>query len=520
MANLIDQALTTPDRIAYCLADTGFSESYAELEHRSRAIAVALRAAGLARGDCAAILLDNCEQFFDVYWATQRIGLYLVPVNWHLGASEIQYILENSGANVLIASAAVDAAVAVCEAAPPGLRHCWSVGGELAGYQPLEAVVAELESPVELSQQAPGSVIIYSSGTTGFPKGIRKALPSCEFRDDDFADAQTRFIRLFGFQDGDRYLCPAPLYHAAPMRSCTATQCLGGTVYAMTRFDAQSALEIIASQKIQVSQWVPTHFKRLLSLPDAVRCAYDTSTLRVAVHAAAPCPVPIKQQMIDWWGPIVTEYYAGTEGGGTVIRADEWLSHPGSVGRPWKGVELALLNADDELVRENNVEGAIYFRDNLGEAFHYHGDEEKTRAAYRGDWFTLGDIGYLDDEGFLYLTDRQSNMIISGGVNIYPQEAENTLMAHPDVYDVAVIGIPDDDMGEQVKGVVIPARVDYQAEAFERELIEYCKTHLASYKVPRSIDFTHSLPRTETGKLVKRKLRERYQEKSALEAPS
>lgn len=515
MANLIDQALATPDRPAFVLADTGFSESYAELEARSGAIANALRRSGLVRGDCVAILLDNCEQFFDIYWATQRIGLYLVPVNWHLAPAEVHYILENAGARLLIASASVSVAADVGASAPSNIAHCWSVGGEIDGYENLASLQQIGEQGATPADQTPGSVMIYSSGTTGFPKGIRKPLPDGAFRDDVFAENQTRFIRLFGFEEGDRYLCPAPLYHAAPLRSCAATHCLGGTVHAMTRFDAQMALEIIGRYQIQVSQWVPTHFKRLLSLPQEIRERADLSSLRVAVHAAAPCPIPIKEQIIDWWGPVVTEYYAGTEGGGTMIRSAQWLEHKGSVGCTWRGVELGLLDADGSFTDAARQEGAIYFRDNLGEKFHYHHDEAKTREAYRGDWFTLGDIGYLDDEGYLYLTDRQSNMIISGGVNIYPQEAENCLLAHPKVYDVAVIGIPDDDMGEQVKAVVIAADARDEAADLEQELITYCKAHMASYKAPRSIDFTDSLPRTESGKLVKRVLKARYHTQGA-----
>jgi len=512
MVNLIDRAIATPDRLAYVIADTEFSESYAELEARSRAMAHGLRGLGLRAGDTVAFLMDNCEQFFDVYWATQRIGLYLTPINWHLGPAEVAYILENSEARLLVASAGVETAARVRDEAPASLGEFWSVGGEIPGFSALETIVRSIDAQGALEGQVPGSVMIYSSGTTGFPKGIRKPLPPTEFRDDDFAESQTRFIRLFGFRDGDRYLCPAPLYHAAPLRSCAATHCLGGTVYAMTRFDAEQALEIVERHRIEASQWVPTHFKRLLSLPDSVRAAHSLTSLRVAVHAAAPCPVPIKRRMMDWWGPILTEYYAGTEGGGTLIRSDEWLEHPGSVGRPWNGVELALFGDGDDIVTGPGEEGAIYFRDRLGAKFHYHGDEEKTRSVYRGDWFTLGDIGYRDAGGFLFLTDRQSNMIVSGGVNIYPQEAENCLMAHPKVYDVAVIGVPDEDMGEQVKGVVIPAQAQFEASALEAELIEYCRIHLAGYKVPRGIDFTDSLPRTETGKLLKRKLRDRYRE--------
>ena len=507
MANLIDQALATPDRAAYVIADSGFTETYSQLEQRSRAVALALLNLGLCSGDCVAVVMDNCEQFFDVYWATQRIGLYLTPINWHLSPAEVRYILENSQARLLILSSGVDTAARIASDLPPGVEHCWSVGGEIEGCQALpDAAGVELHEDV----QVPGSVMIYSSGTTGYPKGIRNPLPGARFRDDDFAAAQTRFIRLFGFQDGDRYLCPAPLYHAAPMRSSAATQCLGGTVHTMTRFDAEQALQVIEQYQIRVSQWVPTHFKRLLDLPDAQRNACRIDSLQLAVHAAAPCPVPIKQQMIGWWGPILTEYYAGTEGGGTMIRSEDWLEHLGSVGRPWSNVDLLLLDENKEPVQRAGREGAIYFRDRAAPKFEYFGDEEKTRSAYRGDYFTLGDIGYCDEEGFLYLTDRQSNLIISGGVNIYPQETENCLLSHPQVYDVAVIGVPHEDMGEQVKAVVIPRSKNVDAASLEEELIAYCREQLAAYKAPRSIDFTDSLPRTDSGKLIKRTLRDQY----------
>ena len=511
MSGLLEHARISPEQVAFAICNNEFVETYGQLEQRSRRVAHWLRSLGLQRGDSVAILLGNIEQFFDIYWATQRIGLFLTPINWHLGTAEVEHIVDNCGADLLFASVGTaDTAAPVAATLADRVAHFVSVGGEIPGYSSLERALPGMPKDIPLQDQQPGSVMIYSSGTTGQPKGIRKPLPDCGLEDEALWEAQTRFIRLFGFRPGDRYLCPAPLYHAAPMRSCAAMHCLGGTVHVMRRFDAEEALGIIAGQQIQVSQWVPTHFKRLLTLPESVRQRYDVSSLRVAVHAAAPCPPPLKRSMIEWWGEILTEYYAGTEGGGTVIDSAEWLAHPGSVGRPWQGVDLGILDGALQPVTSPREPGAVYFRDKLAGKFVYHGDEEKTAGVYRGDWFTLGDIGYLDEEGYLYLTDRQSNLIISGGVNIYPQEAENCLLSHPKVLDVAVFGIPCEEMGEAVHAVIIPAP-GYQADdALRRELVAWCREHIAHYKAPRSIDFVDELPRTETGKLLKRKLRERY----------
>lgn len=508
---LLTHARQTPDKPAYVIGDGEFIETYGELEQRSRSAAHWLRSLGLVEGDSVAVLLGNIEEFFDIYWATQRIGLYLTPINWHLNAEEISYIIGNCEADVVVVSESAKAMAEKIRAATEGsVRFYFSVGGDVDGYQRWENGVSTIDADLPLSNQRWGSVMVYSSGTTGRPKGIRKPLPGCGFEDDAYTQAQTRFVSLFGFVEGDAYLCPAPLYHAAPARSCAATQVLGGTVYVMRRFDAEEALRIIDHCGIQVSQWVPTHFKRLLSLPEDVRSRYNVSSLRVAVHAAAPCPMALKEAMIDWWGPVLTEYYAGTEGGGTVIRADEWLSHKGSVGRPWKGVDLAILDSHNRLSSERGVSGPIYFRDNLAPAFHYFKDPEKTADVFIDNWFTLGDIGYIDEEGYLYLTDRQSNMIISGGVNIYPQEVEDTLLAHPKVYDAAVIGVPCEEMGEQVKAVVIPAEGIRPDDVLADELISYCRERIAHYKAPKSVDFVTRLPRTETGKLQKKKLRAAY----------
>jgi long-chain acyl-CoA synthetase len=317
---------------------------------------------------------------------------------------------------------------------------------------------------------------------------------------------------LFGIGEGDRYLCPAPLYHAAPIGFTSSHLRIGASIVVMRRFDPEEALRCIQDQQVTTSQWVPTHFRRLLQLPESVRRRYDVSSLRVAIHAAAPCPIPVKRAMIEWWGDAILEYYAGTEGGGTLIRAKEWLAREGSVGRHWTGGKVWILDEQGREVTQPGVEGAIYFEAPATGRFSYYKDDAKTAATWRGNLFTIGDIGYLDAEGYLFLTDRQSNMIISGGVNIYPQETENHLIVHPKVSDVAVIGVPDEEMGEAVRAVVIPAPGAEPGPELERELIEYCRQGIAHYKCPHRIDFVRELPRTETGKMAKRVVRAKYWE--------
>lgn len=513
MAGLLDHARANPEKPALIFGDTGFVETYAELEVRSRRIAHWLQARGLRQGDCVAMLVGNSPSLFDVYWATQRIGLYLTPLNWHSTADELAYIIDNCDARLLIAEDTLaDLALSVAQKADGRLEYKASIGGRIEGFASLDDEVPAIGQALPLEVQAAGSVMIYSSGTTGRPKGIRRALSGRRFDDPALVDTITLVMRTFGFEASDAYLCPAPLYHAGPLRSCSAMQMLGATVVAMRRFDAETALRIIEERKITVAQFVPTHFKRMLELPETVRARYDHSSLRTAVHAAAPCPPAVKRAMIDWWGPILLEYYAGTEGGGTMISSAEWLERPGSVGRTWTGLSAAVLDEHGEMVATARLEGPIYFR-NAPSAlanFAYHKDPDKTADVYRGDWFTLGDIGYFDEAGYLFLTDRAANIIISGGVNIYPQEAEDLLTAHPKVSDVAVIGVPDEGMGEVVKAVVIPAAGVMPGAQLAEELIAHCRSILATYKCPRSIDFVDSLPRTDTGKLQKRLVRDRY----------
>jgi acyl-CoA synthetase (AMP-forming)/AMP-acid ligase II len=514
VATLIDFAQQDPDRPALVFDNGAARESYAELEQRSRRIAHLLRARGLRPGDGIAALLGNDEEFFDIFWAAMRSGLYFTAVNWHLAPAEVQYIVDNSDSRVLFASARFEKLAAEAAAGAGRLGRAIALHGEIEGFRRFEDELADVPEDAPLDDQREGAIMLYSSGTTGRPKGVRHPLSNKPFGDPEATLRSVGLSALFGFKEGDRYLCPAPLYHAAPLAFTTGQHRIGGTGVVMSRFDAEEALRLIQDQQIDTSQWVPTHFKRLLQLPEQVRTRYDLSTHRVAVHAAAPCPIPVKRAMIEWWGPIVVEYYAGTEGGGTLIRSEEWLEHPGSVGRHWAGGTLHILDEDGNEIEEPDRDGAVYFEapPDSAQRFRYYKDDEKTSNTYRGSLFTLGDIGHLDADGYLYLTDRQSNMIISGGVNIYPQETENQLLTHPKVDDVAVIGVPNDEMGEEVKAVVIPAAGVEPGPALETELIDYCRLHIAHYKCPRSIDFADDLPRQPTGKLYKRLIRHKYWE--------
>jgi long-chain acyl-CoA synthetase len=507
-------AETDPDRPAVIYGNGETVETYGQLEERSRRIGVLLREAGLVEGDCVAVYMGNDDEFFDVFWACHRVGLYFTPVNWHLQLDEIRYIVDNCDAKALFAHARFGDLASRVGAEVPRLDVKIAIGGEIEGFDRLDERLATIPIDADLPDQREGAVMLYSSGTTGRPKGVRRALPRAAAGDETVALFAAGLVGLFGLGADDRYLSPAPLYHAAPLVWSSAFHRTGAATIIMRKFEPEEALRIIQDQEATASQWVPTHFRRMLALPEATRGKYDVSSMRVAVHAAAPCPIPLKEAMIDWWGDKIFEYYAGTEGGGTLIRSGEWLSHKGSVGRHWAGGKVLVLDEEGNEVTEPRVEGAIYFEApaSATERFSYYKDDSKTAGSYRGDLYTLGDIGYVDEDGYLYLTDRQSNMIISGGVNIYPQETENHLIMHPLVEDVAVIGVPNDEMGEEVKAVVVLERSVEPAPELAEELIDYCRQGIAHYKCPRSIDFATELPRTETGKMAKRKLRAKYWE--------
>ncbi|HEY8153479.1 MAG TPA: AMP-binding protein [Myxococcota bacterium] len=494
-----------PDKPAYLMAASGEVVTYRELDERSNQGAQLLRSLGLRPGDPIAILLENHPRFFEICWAAQRSGLYYTPISHRLTPPEVEYIVRDCGAKVLIASAATrDVAIALAPRLAD-LAGRFLVGGSCEGFASWEEATAR--QPVQpVADELEGADLLYSSGTTGRPKGVKQPVWGQPI---GTPPTLTLLMKgLYGVDERTVYLSPAPSYHAAPLRFCMSAQRLGATCIVMEHFDALAALELIERHRVSVSQWVPTMFVRMLKLPEADRKRFDVSSLRVAVHAAAPCPVPVKQQMIEWWGPVFYEYYAGTEGNGfTSITSAEWLAHQGSVGRPLNA-KIHILDDEGKDLPPGQP-GAIYFEG--GPTFEYHNAPEKTASSHTPQgWSTLGDIGYLDAEGYLYLTDRKANMIISGGVNIYPQEAENLLVTHPKVADVAVFGIPNEDFGEEVKAVVQPVDMRDAGPALERELIAFCQGQLAKLKCPRSIDFEAELPRHPTGKLYKRLLRDRY----------
>ena len=506
-----EHAKTTPDKAAVIMATSGEVVTYRELDERSIRLARLWREAGLQRGDHVALIADNHPRYFEVYWAAARSGLYITAVNRYLSADETSYIVNDCGAKSVVVSAAVDE---LARDILPLLDDCklrLAFGGDVEGYERYEDAVASF-SAEPLDDQPVGSTMLYSSGTTGRPKGIKRPLPERQINEPDpLTGGRNPLAARYGMDANSVYLSPAPLYHAAPLAYTVGMQGIGGTVVVMEKFDAEKCLEAIEKYKVTSAQFVPTMFVRMLKLDEDVRKRYDISSLRVAVHAAAPCPVEVKRQMIEWWGPILMEYYAGTEGNGsTTITSEEWLAHPGSVGR----ASVGTIHICDDLGNEVPVgeAGTIYF-EQARMPFEYHGDPVKTKNAQHPDhdnWSTLGDVGYLDDEGYLYLTDRKAFMIISGGVNIYPQEIEDALILHPLVGDVAVFGIPNDDMGEEVKAVVEPAPGVEPSDDLARELIEFTRERIAHYKVPRTVDFIDEMPRLPTGKLYKRLLRDKY----------
>jgi long-chain acyl-CoA synthetase len=500
-------AAHTPDAPAIVMGSTGETVTYAELEDRSARMARALRSRGLTEGDTIAICMVNNRQFLEITWAAQRSGLRYTAINCHLRPAEVQYILDDCGAVALVSSTAMADVIGRLDLSV--IPTLVSADGGLAGFERYDDVLAATPpGPPSPFTEREGREMLYSSGTTGRPKGVRKELPETAFGDP--ASAPVIIAKgMAGRRAGDDtvYLCPAPLYHSAPLVWSMSLQRFGATVVVMEHFDPRLCLELIERYRVTDAQFVPTMFTRMLRLPAAERGRYDLSSLRVVTHAAAPCPVSVKRQMLDWWGPIIHEYYSGTEDiGSTYISPAEWLAHPGSVGKPTS--ECHIVGPDGSELPPGEA-GLVYFAG--GRPFAYHNDPEKTESITNGQgWRTLGDIGYLDEDGYLYLTDRQAHMIISGGVNIYPQEAENVLAGHPAVADVAVIGVPDAEMGEAVKAVVVCADPAAAGPELKAELLAYCRAELATYKCPRTVDFTDSLPRSPAGKLYKRLLRERY----------
>ncbi|WP_432066221.1 acyl-CoA synthetase [Streptomyces sp. C10-9-1] len=498
-----------PDKPAIVMAGSGEVLTYRELDEGSARLARHLHERGLRRGDHVALLTGNHPRALEVYWAALRSGLYITAVNRHLSPAEIAYIVNDCGARALIVSHSMADAAETILPDTPGVEVRLAYHGRVAGYDSYEEALRGT-SPQPLPSQPAGTDMLYSSGTTGRPKGIKTPLPDRQV-DEPGDTGVAVFGPLYGFGEDTVYLSPAPVYHAAPLRFCATVQALGGTVVLMERFDAQEALAAIERYRVTHSQWVPTMFVRMLKLDEATRNRYDLSSLRVAVHAAAPCPAEVKRAMIDWWGPVLHEYYSSTEGIGiTFADSEDWLARPGTVGRAALGT-IRICGPDGRELPAGET-GAVYFEQERMQ-FAYHNDPDKTAQARHPEhpnWATTGDIGYVDDEGFLYLTDREAFMIISGGVNIYPQEIEDALALHPKVLDSAVIGVPDPEMGEAVVAAVQPAPGILPSPELAEELRAFLRDRIAHYKVPRSFDFVDALPRTPTGKLVKRELRGRY----------
>jgi len=502
-------AASDPDKPALIMAGSGETVTYGELDRRSNQGAHLWRALGLQPGDVVAVFLDNHLRYLEIAWSAQRSGLFFVCISSRLTAGEAAYIVKDSGAKAVVTSLAVTGAAGDLQAELPGVMF-FAVGERGGGLRSWDSETAALpETPI--ADERPGTDMLYSSGTTGRPKGLRGELPA----NGDIAAPTTQCTfasQLFGTSAETIYLSPAPIYHSAPLRWCMTVQRLGGTVVLMEKFDPEDFLAAIERWRVTQAQCVPTHFVRLLKLPLALRESYDLSSLSVVIHAAAPCPVPIKQAMIDWLGPILWEYYASTEGNGmTLVDSPQWLAHPGTVGRAVLGtVHICDERGDVLPVRE---QGLVCFAG--GVDFAYHNDPQATAASYnKHGWSMLGDVGWLDEDGYLYLTDRQSFMIISGGVNIYPQEIENLLVTHPRVADAAVVGAPDPEMGEQVVAVIQPLDWSDANDAFAAELIRWTRERLSGVKTPRRIDFIAELPRHPTGKLYKRLLRDAYWGKS------
>jgi len=493
-------AATDPDRPAV-ICDDGQQVTYGELAERAVRLAGALRGLGLGEGAVVAILHENAPAYLEIAWACRLAALYHVTLNTHLGVDEIAYILGDSGAEAIVASANVASTAALDGRDLPGVKQRVLRNGQLAGWEDYETLLAAAK-PFVRDTALEGDLLQYSSGTTGRPKGIKRALGPAPATASE--DMKTFLLMLIGASGESTYLCPAPLYHTAPFMWTMSMLRMGATVVVMKKFDPVGALEVIQQHRVTHGQFVPTMFTRMLKLPDEQRLSYDVSSLQGVVHAAAPCPVQIKHQMLEWWGPIVSEYWSSSEGAGfTFISADEWLSHEGSVGKPLFGALHICDGAGNEL--PVGEVGQIWAE---GIEFSYLNDPGKDSATTMGDgWRSVGDIGRLDEEGYLYLTDRANFMIITGGVNVYPQEAENRLIEHPRVYDAAVVGVPDDELGEIAVAVVQPVDPAEAGPELAATLTAWCEDAMARFKTPRRFQFTDQLPRSDTGKLYKRQVR-------------
>ena len=500
MPDIGEWATRTPDQPA--LVSPAGARTFAALDANANRLARALRRRGLVPGDAVALLAGNRPSFVETFFACQRAGYRLTPVNWHLTAEEAAYVVDDCEAKAVVATGDL---VGVAAAARSNARACAVAlldDGTCDGFESFDAALAA-EAPTPLPDPVPGTTMLYTSGTTGRPKGVHRRAP---------AASAAASLNLGGYREegGDVHLCTGPLYHAAPLAfSLNVPLTFGATVVLMERWDAQETLQLIDAYSVTHTHMVPTMFHRLLSLPAEVRAAYNLSSMRYMLHGAAPCPVPVKRRIIEWFGPIVWEYYAATEGVGSFVDSATWLEHPGTVGKPFLPGQV-VIGDDDGIQLPSGEVGLVYIKAPEATRFNYFKDAAKTASAFRGEYFTLGDVGFMDDEGFLFLTDRSTNLIISGGVNIYPAEVDAALLEHPAVADAAVIGVPDEEWGEVVLAVVELRPGVEQSDVLVDELIEHCRAHLAHFKCPREVAFVDALPRADNGKIYKRLLRDTY----------
>lgn len=488
-----------------------------EMHSAANRIVAGLRALGLQHGDSVAICMPNCAEYLQIYFAVTQAGWYLTPINWHLAPSEIAYIVQDCDAKAFFGHQRIaDACAKAVEEIGFPRDACFAVG-TVPGFRTMEDLCGG-QSADPPSDRAPGQVMNYTSGTTGKPKGVRRPLAPREIDPDLMGELLGGFLGMFGVQpeNDNVYLCGSPLYHTAVLIQAVAALHIGHKLVLMDKWTPEGMLELIDRYEVTLSHMVPTQFHRLLLLPEEVRAKYDCSSTRHMLHAAAPCPPDAKRRMLDWWGDSIWEYYAATEGGGTIVSPEEWRKYPGTVGRPWPGADVKIVDEETGTPVAQGERGTVFMLLPEQTKFEYKGDQAKTkknRIELDGQtYFTVGDIGYLNEDGYLFLCDRKIDMIISGGANIYPAEIENVLLTHPKVGDVAVFGIPHEDWGEEVKAVVEPAPGVEATEDLREDILDFCRDRLAKFKTPKSIDFLDALPRDPNGKLYKRKLRDPYWE--------
>jgi long-chain acyl-CoA synthetase len=496
-----------PDRLALVTPDEN-KFTFGELLSSCNQLVHGMRAMGLKRGDTIATVLDNEGPVLEIFFAAAQAGIYVVPINHHLVAPEIAYIAEDSQAKIFICNENfADTCHEALETFGFPKEGRFTTGTD-ERFKPLSTL--KQGQPDTLPEdRAPGTVMNYTSGTTGRPKGVRRPIPSID--PDTMGEQLGMFLMLFGMQPLDGvHLCGSPLYHTAVLNFSTYSLHMGHTVVIMGKWQPEDHLRLSEIYKVTHSHMVPTQFHRLLGLPEPIKTKYDLSSYRHMIHSAAPCPVETKKKMLDWWGPCVYEYYAASEGGGTLVTPEQWLKKPGSVGMPWPISQIRVLDDNGEPCKPGDI-GTVFIR--MGDmTFEYHGDKDKTKKAWSDGFFTVGDAGYLDEDGFLFLCDRKADMIISGGVNIYPAEIEAVLFQFPQVADVAVFGIPHEEWGEQVKAVIEMGEAKESAQGLADDILAFCRKNLAKYKCPKSVEFIENMPRDPNGKLMKRKLRDPYWE--------